>query len=188
MFQGREKRGRASKIEEGLSPELRKEQFYKNRIEALGISGVKIRKEGLASLEKRRHELRNLFHKCWNSHDAFNAFVGYGLNQRKKFLDKKDNREDKYAVAYLRTLINLFDLLHDEDFNVNISKRGQEIFDTLKRWKTGNYTIGEVIDTCALYTDMCRNLLPENNQACKEHKANKERINEFLLNIRQRYW
>ena len=61
MFQSREKRGMTSKIEEGLSPELRKEQFYKNRIEALGISGVEIRKEGLASLEKRRHELRNLF-------------------------------------------------------------------------------------------------------------------------------
>lgn len=50
-------------------------------------------------------ELRALFPHVWNSNDVKNAFIGYGLNQRKKFLDGKDNRPNKFAAAYLRSLV-----------------------------------------------------------------------------------
>ena len=129
--------------------------------------------------------LRKLFPFVWNSHDAFNAFVGYGLNQRKKFLERKEGRPRKYAVAYLRTLINLFDLLHDGDFSVDITKHYEEA-EILKRWKAGSYTTGEVIEKTEFMTNLCQGLM--DNSQIEKHQNNKERVNDFLLTIRRRYW
>ena len=36
-------------------------------------------------------KLKKLFPYVWNPQDTYNAFMGYGFNQRKKFLDKKIN-------------------------------------------------------------------------------------------------
>jgi hypothetical protein len=68
-------------------------------------------------------KLLDLFPYVWNPQDAFNAFVGYGLNQRKKMLDKRLGRERKYAVAYLRTLWNLYDLLVTGKFSLEITDK-----------------------------------------------------------------
>jgi predicted nucleotidyltransferase len=125
--------------------------------------------------------LTELFPYIWNPQDAFNAFVGYGLNQRKKFLDNKDNRRDKYAVAYIRTLYNLIELLATKNFHVEITKC---LFrDTLLKYKKGNYNIGEVINHAEdLIKDAEINLIE-----CEQF-SNLQKVNEFLLNIRKRYW
>ena len=125
--------------------------------------------------------LRDLFPYVWNPKDAFNAFTGYSLNQRKKFLAKKDKREDKYAVAYIRTLFNLIELLRTEDFSVEI--RDSLLKDRLKRYKAKMYTPGEVIDYAEKLTGIAEGLL----EHCK-HEPNLEKVNDFLVDIRKRYW
>jgi len=125
--------------------------------------------------------LINLFQYVWNPQDAYNAFVGYGLNQRKKFLDKKDNRQDKYACAYIRTLYNLSELLMEGTFSVKIENKTMN--EQLRRYKSGKYTMGEVIDDAEFWTNQCKNYLP----GC-HNVPSIDKINEFLLEMRQKYW
>lgn len=125
--------------------------------------------------------LRKLFPYVWNCLDVYNAFIGYGLNQRKKFLDKKDNRQHKYAVAYIRTLYNLSELLETKTFNVKITN--EDLKEVLTKYKKGDYTFGEVIDAAELFQTECKKLLKD----CKQ-KADINKVNEFLLDIRKKYW
>jgi predicted nucleotidyltransferase len=126
-------------------------------------------------------ELRKLFPYVWNSKEVFDAFTGYSLNQRKKFLDKKDNRQNKYAVAYIRTLFNLCQLLETETFDVCIPNTA--IRDILLRFKKGNYTIGEVVDEAEFWILQAKKLLSENI-----HESNITKMNKFLLKLRRNYW
>lgn len=126
-------------------------------------------------------KLRELFPYIWTPKRAFDAFVGYGLNQRKKFLDKKDNRQNKYAIAYLRTLYHLNELLDTEDFNVKIPNG--DFRDELIKYKAGEFRFGEVIDLAEFFTAGAEGLL----YSCI-HQPNLDKVNEFLIDIRRRYW
>lgn len=128
-------------------------------------------------------ELRNLFKYVWNPTDVRNAFVGYGLNQRKKFLNKNDNRPNKYATAYLRTLYEAHELLSTGDFQVSMV--GTPVFEQLKRFKAGDYEVGEVIQTCIEWEEK----VDKAYEKCpKSQITNKEKVNEFLLKIRKENW
>jgi len=126
-------------------------------------------------------KIRELFPYVWNPKQAFDAFVGYGLNQRKKFLDKKDNRQNKYAVAYIRTLWNLWELLMQGTFDIKI--QGEPLKSVLLRFKKGNYEMGEIIDKSEQLIKLCKQSFIH----C-EHQPNLEKVNEFLIDIRKRYW
>lgn len=142
---------------------------------------LEVFKAPVIEINKDGEDLRKLFPYVWNPIDAFNAFVGYGLNQRKKFLNKKDNRQNKFAVAYIRTLYSLIRLLESGSFDVEVK------FDILKeqllKYKNGEYKLGEVIDSAEILTEMAKERLQECN-----HKPNIEKVNDFLLKIRQKYW
>lgn len=127
-------------------------------------------------------ELRNLFDEVWNPTDVRNAFVGYGLNQRKKFLDKKDNRPNKYATAYLRTLYQAHQLLTTGSFQVSMV--GTSVYEQLKRFKAGEYTVGEVIETCVEWEAK----VDRAYEKCPKKVSNYEKVNEFLLKIRRENW
>lgn len=127
-------------------------------------------------------ELRALFPYVWNSVDTKNAFIGYGLNQRKKFFDNKDKRAPKYATAYLRTLYNAWELLSTGTFHVNLE--GSPVYEQCKRFKAGDYTHGEVIQSCWDWETKVLKAFKEN----PDHKANLEPVNEFLLKIRKEFW
>ena len=132
-------------------------------------------------------KLRELFKYVWEAEQAFNAFVGYGLNQRKKFLDKKDNRQNKFAVAYIRTLVNLSELLQTGNFHVKIPENLQ-IRKNLLKYKSGDYYVGEIIQHAEdIITDI--NLILQSKEwAYTKQKQNKEKVNQFLINLRKRYW
>ena len=78
-------------------------------------------------------KLIDLFPYVWNPISAFEAFKGYSKNQRDKMHEKKDNKEAKFAVAYLRTLINLCDLLRTGDFSIEV--KDPDVRADLKRIK-----------------------------------------------------
>lgn len=125
--------------------------------------------------------LRTLFPYVWNPDDAFNAFVGYGLNQRKKLLDKKDNRQNKYAVAYIRTLACLIELLTTEDFSVEV--KDLKFKERLWKYKIGDYQKGDIINHAEDLTTVALNV----HSLCK-HKPNLKIVNDVLLAIRKRFW
>lgn len=127
-------------------------------------------------------ELRSLFPHIWSSQYVKDAFIGYGLNQRKKFFDDKDGRKDKYATAYLRTLYQAHELLTTGTFSVNMSQT--PIFDLLKRFKKGEYEVGEVIQECWEWESQVLKDFKQN----PEKQTNLEPVNEFLLKVRRHYW
>lgn len=126
--------------------------------------------------------LTTLFPYIWNSTDVMNAFIGYGLNQRKKFLEGKDGRPHKFAAAYLRSLVNGWELLETGTFTVRIADL--PIGETVRRFKNGDYTVGEVIQTCWDWETKVRKAYKKN----PDHKPDLEKINEFLLKVRKEFW
>jgi len=126
-------------------------------------------------------KLRQLFPYIWNPQQTFDAFTGYGYNQRKKFLEDKDNRRNKYAVAYIRVLLQLIQLLSKEDFDVKIPECPLKT--ALLNYKKGQYNIGEIINTAEDLKNSAEIYLIK----CL-HNANITKVNEFLLDIRKRYW
>jgi hypothetical protein len=123
--------------------------------------------------------LRNLFSAVWNKTGVYNAFRGYGLNQRKKFLDDKDSRARKYACAYLRSLYQGCVLLETGQLPVNMTDT--PVFDMLKKWKSGEFSVGEVMQICWEYEQKITEIY--NRTPVKE--TDMDNINEFLLTIRR---
>jgi predicted nucleotidyltransferase len=126
--------------------------------------------------------VRSLFPCIWNPIGVRDSFIGYGQNQRKKFLDDKDQRGHKYAVAYLRTLVQGYYLLKDGVLLSDMSQVGVE-YDILKRWREGRMTKGEVIDTTSSWEAMVILAAAE----C-DHTPQPGRVNDFLLDVRRRFW
>lgn len=125
--------------------------------------------------------LKSYFKYVWTPKLVAESCIGYGLNQRKKFLDGKDNRPAKYAVSYLRVLLQGFHLLRDHEFVIDFSKN--EYFDRLKRWRRGEFTKGEVIDVCALYEENLRRLV----SSCSQ-QPDFSKVQELLYEIREDFW
>ena len=124
-------------------------------------------------------EMRALFPHIWNSVDVRNAFIGYGLNQRKKFLDNKDNRREKYAAAYLRVLYNAYELFKTGTFTVRIADTS--VGETVRKFKSGDFTIGEVIQV----TSDWQLKVEKEYDKSKKKEADVDKINEFLLKVRK---
>jgi predicted nucleotidyltransferase len=127
-------------------------------------------------------ELRDLFPYVWNSNDVKNAFIGYGINQRKKFFDNKDKRAPKYATAYLRTLYNCYQLLSYGTFSVSLIN--SPVYELCWKFKNGEFTHGEVIQACWEWETK----VLEAFKANPDKKTNLEPVNEFLLKVRKLNW
>lgn len=125
--------------------------------------------------------LRALLPYVWNPKGVYDAFVGYGLNQRKKFLDDKDARPTKYAVAYLRTLLQAERLLIHGVLAVDFQYH--EEFQTLQLFKAGLASKGQVIDKCQEW----ERRVYEAAANC-DHKPDLARVEEFLLSVRRNHF
>lgn len=112
--------------------------------------------------------------------DAYNAFTGYSLNQRKKFLDDKDSRRLKFAVAYIRTLYNLISLFETRTFTLEVKG---DIRATLFLIKDGLLSDGDIINLAKELMDKAKKILPD----VKDEK-NLHAVNELLLFIRKDFW
>jgi predicted nucleotidyltransferase len=125
-------------------------------------------------------ELRTLFPAVWSPRRAYDSFVGYGENQRKKFLEKKDGRPEKYAAAYLRVLHNLCELLDTGAFTVRIADTS--VGNTIARVKQGDLRPGEIIDLAEEWTQEAARCLAR----CR-HEPDLPRVNEFLVRLRKAF-
>ena len=125
-------------------------------------------------------ELRALLPAAWSPDQAFDSFVSYAANQRKKFLDRKDGRPDKYAAAYLRVLYNLCELLEKGAFTVRIVET--PVGNMIERVKRGAYRTGEVID---LGEELLQEGIRRRDQC--QHQADVSKVDEYLLRIRKAF-
>jgi predicted nucleotidyltransferase len=126
-------------------------------------------------------ELRDLFPYIWNPKDAFNAFVGYSSNQRKKMLDKKDNRGPKFACAYLRTLYSLNELLEFGTFDLEV--KDQTLKNLLIEIRNGEFKPGQVIDIAEGYIEIAKMLRDQSTQ-----EPDLDKVHDFLMKVRKTYW
>jgi len=125
-------------------------------------------------------ELRALFPSVWSPQRAYEAFIGYGLNQRKKFLDKKDARPAKYAAAYIRVLYNLCELLETGGFTIRIADT--QVGKIIKELKEGGVRTGEVIDLGEQWTEAATRRLAQ----CR-HVADMDKLDEFIIRLRKAF-
>ena len=151
-------------------------------------------------------KLGELFPYIFHPVKAFNAFCGYGKNQQKKFLDKKDNRPHKYAAAHIRTLYNLIELLKTGTMTIRVGDK-PDIGPTLKRIKHGEYRMGEIVDlTHSLeleaqsildlkrITTEIKNLMNDKTEneidifSKFPEEVCYEKVNDFLLEVREAFW
>ena len=123
-------------------------------------------------------ELRALFPHVWNSKDTFNAFRGYGANQRKKFFDNKDQRSHKYLGAWMRTLWQAIHLFQTGEITCDFI--GTTIFDDLMGIRSGNY---DQSDKLAVIFSLERKLEKIYEDFPEKH-TDMDRLNEFLLKVR----
>jgi uncharacterized protein len=125
--------------------------------------------------------LRALFPYVWDAKAVMDSFIGYGKNQRTKFLTDKETRPAKYATAYLRVLYQAEVLLSTGQMPINMA--GTPIFDTLMRWRLGDFTRGEVIDTCYTMEESVKVAY----ESCR-HKPNIKVVENMLLEAREEYF
>ena len=127
-------------------------------------------------------ELQELLPYVWNPKAVRDAFIGYGLNQRKKMLEDKDTRPAKYAYSYIRVLASGMSLLTTGA--VLVDMRGHEVFETLQRFKTWDgVSKGEVIDVAERWQQR----IGEAAADC-QHVPDLDYVNDYLLRLRQEYW
>ena len=122
-------------------------------------------------------ELRALFPAVWGPQQAYDSFIRYSENQRKKFLDKKDGRPEKYAAACVRVLHNLSELLETGTFTVRIA--GTSAGETIARIKGGGVRTGEIIDLAEGWTQEAARRLAR----CR-HRPDLKKVDEFLIRLR----
>jgi predicted nucleotidyltransferase len=132
--------------------------------------------------EGYRQGLLDLFPHAWDTTALWNAFKGYGYNQRKKFLDDKDKRANKYAVAWLRTLIMAYDMLTEGTMTLDLT--GHPEFDRLYLWKNGFWSLGEVMEI----TDKWIQKVDAAYEKAPKKAADLDKINGFLLDVRKAFW
>lgn len=126
-------------------------------------------------------EIQALFPYLFTPEAAFNAFCGYSLNQRKKLLDDKDGRKWKYALAYIRTLQNLCDLLTTGTCILAVTKPDRIVL--LKQIRDGQISAGEVINIAETLSTFAKRALED-----AENRQDLCRVNAFLLDVRRCFW
>lgn len=156
------------------------EVFQGPRMHELGKNGEV--DDGLWRGDDFGTELKRLFPYVWNPKDAFNAFVGYSSNQRKKLLDKKDDRAPKFACAYLRTIYNLECLLQTGTFTLDVN-HNPKLHMKLVDIRNGLFKPGAVIDEVEERIEKCKIYRDQSQQ-----KPNLEKVNDFLLKMRKEFW
>ncbi len=172
----------------------------------LEVFRAPIQEPELALTVSSGQTLQNLFQYTWTAQRVADAFGGYSHNQRKKFLENKDGRQWKFAVAYLRVLLQGIELLSTGDFSVKI-KASYPGFDNpyimnpyldshyhqqrtwngfLRAVKQGTYSKGIIIDIAESLRIGLDDLALTG--PFKDHQKDEAPLNKFLLEVRGELW
>ncbi len=165
----------------------------------LEVFRAPLQEPGLAFTIKNGQTLQNLFQYTWTAQHVADAFGGYSHNQQKKFLENHLGRQWKFAVAYIRVLLQGIELLSIGDFSVEIKhqyaavpniaklRMGMDSWsDYLREVKIGTYSKGTIIDIAESLRIELDDLALTG--PFKDHETNKTPLNNFLLEVRRELW
>ncbi len=127
--------------------------------------------------------LRGLFPKVWNARGVYDAFRGYSMDQRKKFLEGRDGRPRKFATAWVRTLWQGCVLLRTGQLPVSLEK-----FPAMRRRllsiRRGELSEGELIAAAEYWESE----ITRSYEANPSKATDLEAVNGLLLEIRKEFW
>jgi len=150
--------------------------------------------DGEIAVDKWGMHVRDMFDHLWHPKGVAAAFGGYSFNQRKKFLEGKDGRPWKFAVAYVRSLLQGIELLSTGDFHVEIQSHYntgmRNIYSQWNRWlrqvRDGAISKGAVIDIAEDLRAQLDDLAINGPYANKQQ--NLDPVRDLLLDIRSEFW
>ena len=132
--------------------------------------------------------LLELFPYIWSSRRVVEAFTGYARNQRNKmFDDKYETRERKwkYAVAYIRALLQARELLVTGDMSLKVPEVWrQDLWDI----KAGRWSVGRVVDTANGLKTGVYDAYEKCVTDGTENFTDMVRLDDFLLAAREGHW
>ena len=124
--------------------------------------------------------LRQLFPKVWNTKSVRDAYINYGYNNLKKFLESPKHRRDKFACLMSRVMTQGYYLLKDNIFRVDMRELPAKEYQQLWKFKSGDYHPGEVVE-------MFFELREKIDSASKKdftQETDMQAINDVLVGIR----
>lgn len=137
------------------------------------------------------YNLLDLFPHTWSGIGVYNAYRGYGHNQRNRMIENKDGKMHKFATSWLRTIYNALCLFDHGDFSMSVI--GTPIEHVCKRWKSNHtaniqrlldpLTAGEVIDTVTFWETALTDVYE--SSIMREKKTDYDVINSFLVEVRK---
>lgn len=131
-------------------------------------------------------ELRGMFRSFLGAKQCHDAFIGYGVNQRKKMLDNKDSRWYKYGAAYIRQLWYLHELFETGDYNFVL--KDPWIIDAVRQIKDRKWSVGKIVDNCAyLMGEIEYAYHPEKWHDQVPAEPDLETVNKWLIGIRRAF-
>lgn len=135
-----------------------------------------------------QHELGSslieLFPYVWSSKAVLDSHLGYSRNQLKKMFDDSAQHVDrrwKYAVAYIRVLMQGTQLLETGDFQVRVEGYWNTL---LRAIRAGAMTRGQVIDAAHEWQEQIQQAYKNN----PDKKVNLDPVNDYLLRVRKQYF
>lgn len=124
-------------------------------------------------------ELRDLFKYAWNKKDVLNSHLGYGANQRTKFIEDKDKRGNKYATAWLRTVYQAYSLFTNGTYPVDFTYT--PVYTDLLRIKAGTVSRSQILDICERWE---KNLQNAAANFTENPDLDPKMIEKFLVKVR----
>ena len=138
-------------------------------------------------------ELRVLFESVLTRKRVYDAFLGYSHNQQKKMFNKPDNpaedqpspRAWKFAVQYLRILLQGERLLRTGEFVLDMTAYTDDARSLLMDIKRGEFSMGFVID---LADEFKKRLELAFADSSVREAPDLDAVNEFLIGVRKESW
>ena len=139
------------------------------------------------------HELRILFPYVLTRKRVYDAFLGYSHNQQKKMFNKPDNpaenqpspRAWKFAVQYLRILLQGERLLRTGEFVLDMTEYTDDARSLLMDIKRGEFSMGFIIDLADEFKKRLELAFADSSvRAAPDLDA----VNMFLLDVRREVW
>ncbi len=141
----------------------------------------------------RGRKLRALFPLVLTRKRVYGAFLGYSHNQQKKMFNKPDNpaetqpspRAWKFAVQYLRILLQGERLLRTGEFVLDMTAYTDDARSLLMDIKRGKFSMGFIID---LADEFKKRLELAFADSSVREAPDLDAVNEFLIRVRKEVW
>jgi hypothetical protein len=125
--------------------------------------------------------LQDLFFYFLDTEKICSSFLGYANSQRERYVQSA-NPSCKYAQAYLITLYQGCELLRTGKLPLDM--HGTPIYDTLISWRASKVSLTEINEICLPWLLILKDMKNQH----PGYTQNTHKINEYLLDMRLKFW